>query len=121
MRARNGWIVGVGIAALGCGSSATAQSAQGVAAGELVVEPPTLISLGFEWRVEGDADRDAAVAVAYRRGPASATGATACRCCAVQQSERTITSRRSTTRHPTCSPVAYSSSPRAPNTRCVSR
>ena len=36
-------------------------------AGELVVEPPTLISLGFEWHIEGDADRDAAVAVAYRR------------------------------------------------------
>ena len=67
MRARNGWIVGVGIAALGCGSTAGAQSAQAVAAGELVVEPPTLISLGFEWHIEGDADRDAAVAVAYRR------------------------------------------------------
>ena len=57
----------IGIAALGFGANAAAQPAQAVIAGELVVEPPTLISLGFEWYVEGDADRDAAVAVAYRR------------------------------------------------------
>ena len=43
-----------------------------VTAGELIVEPPTLISLGFEWYVEGDADRDAAVAIAYRRAGDSA-------------------------------------------------
>lgn len=49
------------------GLGATAQPVQGVTAGDLVVEPPTLISLGFEWYVEGDADRDAAVTVAYRR------------------------------------------------------
>jgi hypothetical protein len=67
MRARNGWNVVVGLAALGCGASATAQPSQAVTAGELVVEPPTLISLGFEWYIDGDADRDAAVAVAYRR------------------------------------------------------
>jgi hypothetical protein len=35
--------------------------------GELVVEPPTLINLGFEWFLEGDANRNAAVDVAYRR------------------------------------------------------
>jgi hypothetical protein len=35
-------------------------------AGELVVEPPTLISLGFEWYVDGDANRDARVDVRYR-------------------------------------------------------
>ena len=57
----------IGIAALGFGANAAAQPAQAVIAGELVVEPPTLISLGFEWYIEGDADRDAAVAVAYRR------------------------------------------------------
>ena len=28
-------------------------------AGEIIVEPPTLISLGFEWYIEGDDDRDA--------------------------------------------------------------
>ncbi len=60
-------IATVGIVASCYCLSAGAQPAQGVTAGELVVEPPTLISLGFEWYVEGDADRDAAVAVAYRR------------------------------------------------------
>ena len=38
-----------------------------VAAGELLVEPPTLINLGFEWSIEGDGNRNAAVEVAYRR------------------------------------------------------
>jgi hypothetical protein len=47
--------------------AAVAQPGSAVSAGELVVEPPTLISLGFEWYVEGDDDRDAAVAMAYRR------------------------------------------------------
>ncbi len=38
-----------------------------VTAGELFIEPPTLISLGFEWIIEGDDDRDAAVALEYRK------------------------------------------------------
>src|SRR5688572_7587184 len=38
-----------------------------VAAGELLVEPPTLINLGFEWFMEGDDNRNASVAVSYRR------------------------------------------------------
>jgi len=51
---------------------AAAQGQQAVTAGELVVEPPTLISLGFEWYIEGDANRNAAVAVAYRQSGESA-------------------------------------------------
>jgi hypothetical protein len=35
--------------------------------GELVIEPPTLINLGFEWLIQGDENRNASVAVAYRR------------------------------------------------------
>jgi hypothetical protein len=35
--------------------------------GELIVEPPTLINLGFEWLIEGDDNRNAAVAVSYRK------------------------------------------------------
>src|SRR5438105_1584726 len=31
------------------------------------VEPPTLVSLGFEWRIDGDDNRNAVVAVSYRR------------------------------------------------------
>jgi hypothetical protein len=50
--------------------SAAAQS-QGsnpnaITPGEFVVEPPTLLNLGFEWFIEGDADRDAMVEVSYR-------------------------------------------------------
>lgn len=36
-------------------------------AGELIVEPPTLICLGFEWTMSGDANRNATVDVRYRR------------------------------------------------------
>ena len=52
--------------------AAAAQAQQTATAGELVVEPPTLISLGFEWYIEGDANRNAAVAVAYRQSGESA-------------------------------------------------
>ena len=34
---------------------------------DLIVEPPTLISLGFEWLIDGDDNRNATVAVSYRR------------------------------------------------------
>jgi len=36
-------------------------------AGELVTEPPTLISLGFEWRIDGDDNRNARVEISYRK------------------------------------------------------
>ena len=38
-----------------------------VSAGELLIEPPTLINLGFEWFIEGDDNRTASVQVSYRR------------------------------------------------------
>jgi hypothetical protein len=37
------------------------------AAGEFVVEPSTLVSLGFEWKVSGDDNRNASVDVTYRK------------------------------------------------------
>ena len=40
--------------------------------GELVVEPPTLINLGFEWFLDGDANRNASVDVAFRKSGESA-------------------------------------------------
>jgi hypothetical protein len=40
---------------------------QDVTAGELIVEPPTLISLGFEWLIEGDDNRNASVNLQYRK------------------------------------------------------
>jgi len=50
------------------GPLAAALAAQDLTrAGELTIEPPTLISLGFEWEIEGDANRNAQVQVSYRR------------------------------------------------------
>jgi len=37
------------------------------ASGDFVVEPPTLVSLGFEWRITGDDNRNAHVDVTYRK------------------------------------------------------
>jgi hypothetical protein len=39
---------------------------------DFVVEPATLINLGFEWFVDGDANRNASVAVSYRRAGTTA-------------------------------------------------
>ena len=38
-----------------------------VAPGEFIVEPATLINLGFEWKIQGDGNRNATVAVQYRK------------------------------------------------------
>src|SRR5258708_7610888 len=38
-----------------------------VTPGELVIEHPTLINLGFEWHIDGDANRNAAVDVSFRK------------------------------------------------------
>ena len=38
-----------------------------VKAGRLIAEPPTLICLGFEWYLEGDANRNATANVEYRK------------------------------------------------------
>jgi hypothetical protein len=45
----------------------TAQGADKVTAKEFYAEPPTLISLGFEWQIDGDDNHNAAVAVSYRK------------------------------------------------------
>src|SRR6476620_6202053 len=38
-----------------------------VTSGEFIIDPPTLINLGFEWMIQGDDNRNAAVAVSYRK------------------------------------------------------
>ncbi|HEY8519910.1 MAG TPA: hypothetical protein VIN61_07515 [Gammaproteobacteria bacterium] len=43
---------------------------EAVVAGEVVIEPPTLINLGFEWFIQGDSNRNAAVEVRYREAGA---------------------------------------------------
>jgi len=42
-------------------------AADRTSAGELVTEPATLVSLGFEWHIVGDDNRNASVAVSYRK------------------------------------------------------
>jgi len=38
-----------------------------VKAGEFIVDPPTLINLGFEWNIQGDDNRNASVEVSFRK------------------------------------------------------
>src|ERR1700753_3392721 len=47
--------------------TAFGQAQNPTASGEFTAEPPTLVSLGFEWRIQGDDNRNAAVEVSYRR------------------------------------------------------
>src|SRR4051794_6038877 len=50
----------------------TSASVNGVKAGTFTVEPATLICLGFEWDITGDANRNATVGVSYRAAGQSA-------------------------------------------------
>jgi len=54
-----------------CLLAAGLHAANGVQAGRFIVEPPTLICLGFEWEISGDDNRNASVSVEYRRAGAS--------------------------------------------------
>ena len=47
------------------------RSANAIAPGELLIEPPTLINIGLEWFVQGDANRNAAVTLSYRKAGTS--------------------------------------------------
>src|SRR6266436_4511420 len=44
-----------------------ASAANRTSSKELITERPTLLSLGFEWHIDGDDNRNAAVAVSYRK------------------------------------------------------
>ena len=46
---------------------AAAAEGNAVKTGEFVIDPPTLINLGFEWFIEGDDNRNASVQVSYRK------------------------------------------------------
>lgn len=52
---------------LALAASSAARAGNHTIAGALVVEPPTLIALGFEWTIEGDDNRNAHVAISYRK------------------------------------------------------
>ena len=57
------------LALLACllGLARAAEAEDRVTPGELVIDHPTLIKLGFEWIVQGDDNRNAAGAVTYRQ------------------------------------------------------
>src|SRR5262245_20957585 len=47
--------------------SSRAYAQKTTTAGEFSVEPPTLVSLGFDWQITGDDNRNASVDVSYRK------------------------------------------------------
>ena len=47
--------------------SATCLAQTNTVPGEFLVDPPTLVSLGFEWKISGDDNRNARVDVTYRK------------------------------------------------------
>jgi len=60
----------IGLTLVTAGSNQPTIAAPGdlaVTPGELVIEHPTLINLGFEWLIDGDANRNARVEVSYRK------------------------------------------------------
>src|SRR5215471_12366042 len=57
--------------AFAASASQSLRAENSTTSGELIVEPPTLISLGYEWRIEGDDNRNATVAVFFREKGAS--------------------------------------------------
>ena len=65
-------LLDLSVAALLCVSSARGIGAAApadtkVTPGEFVVDHPTLINLGFEWMIDGDANRNATVDVSFRK------------------------------------------------------
>ena len=77
-------------------TAAAAPEGNGVTTGEFVVDPPTLINLGFEWFIDGDDNRNAAVEVSYRKQGDAAVEARRCRCCGCRASASTAGRRSST-------------------------
>ena len=62
---RLGWVwIALLLGSAGTAQHTTPAGSNAVTPGELIVEPATLINLGFEWRIEGDANRNAKVDVA---------------------------------------------------------
>jgi hypothetical protein len=59
-------MVVVGVGGLAVRAHAAPEDLQ-VTPGEFIVEHPTLINLGFEWHIDGDANRNARVEVSFRK------------------------------------------------------
>src|SRR5262245_20603782 len=61
------WLCVLSGAHVSHGGVALAAAANGVTAGDFLIDPPTLINLGFEWFIEGDDNRNASVEVTFRK------------------------------------------------------
>jgi hypothetical protein len=64
---RKGWLAAASLAAWVAWAAVAHAQDNGTQAGRFVVEHPTLLNLGFEWAIEGDANRNATVTVEFRR------------------------------------------------------
>ena len=89
------WLIAAGLGLLlagGAGPHTAAAGARGVTAGEFIVDPPTLINLGFEWfdrrRRQPQRGRRGLVPQAGRRR----RGSGRCRCCGCRASGSTTAS-----------------------------
>ena len=60
-------LVGTALTLLVSVTPRLAKAENAVTAGAFTVDRPTLVSLGFEWRIAGDGNRNASVAVFYRK------------------------------------------------------
>ncbi len=60
-------ISGLSVVAFSLAFSSFAQNSNAVTTGEFIVEPATIHNLGFEWKISGDDNRNATVAVQYRK------------------------------------------------------
>jgi len=56
-----------GLCLLGVSPTFAQTVADWVTPGQFVIEPPTLQNLGFEWYIDGDANRNASVSVLYHK------------------------------------------------------
>jgi hypothetical protein len=64
---RSGFLAGLTLACLLLAAPPRLKAANAVQAGRFIVEPPTLICLGFSWQIAGDDNRNATVQVRYRK------------------------------------------------------
>src|SRR5579863_1982008 len=64
---RREWVAFFLLSVLGVLGRAPLEAQTITTAGEFTVEPPTLVSIGFDWKIAGDDNRNAQVDVTYRK------------------------------------------------------
>src|SRR6187551_1144530 len=59
--------LGIALAVFASGTFHAQAGANQVTPGDVVIEHPTVTNLGFEWHIDGDANRNASVDVSFRK------------------------------------------------------